>query len=127
MTSHRSGSLEHVNVTVADPRVIAARLCRLFGWRIRWQGAAMNGGYTVHVGNDTSYVAVYAPAGPLPSRAANGRLNHIGVVVDDLAAAEAAVKAEGYTPYNHGDYEPGRRFYFDDDDGIEFEVVSYAR
>ncbi|MEM7190453.1 MAG: VOC family protein, partial [Pseudomonadota bacterium] len=24
------------------------------------------------------------------------------------------------------DYEPGRRFYFADHDGIEFEVVSYA-
>jgi glyoxylase I family protein len=23
------------------------------------------------------------------------------------------------------DYEPGRRFYYNDEDGIEFEVVSY--
>ena len=28
-------------------------------------------------------------------------------------------------PFNHDDYEPGRRFYFFDWDGIEFEVVSY--
>ena len=27
--------------------------------------------------------------------------------------------------FNHSDYAPGRRFYFFDPDGIEFEVVSY--
>ncbi|MGJ8556368.1 MAG: VOC family protein, partial [Sulfitobacter geojensis] len=26
---------------------------------------------------------------------------------------------------NHADYEPGRRFYFHDTDGVEFEVVQY--
>ncbi|MEZ5340555.1 MAG: hypothetical protein R2706_03650 [Acidimicrobiales bacterium] len=39
---------------------------------------------------------------------------------------EARVIAAGFEPYNHGDYEPGRRFYFDDADAIEFEVVSYT-
>jgi glyoxylase I family protein len=53
-------------------------------------------------------------------------LNHIGVEVDDLDATEARVIAAGLTPFNHGDYEPGRRFYFFDPDGIEYEVVSYA-
>jgi len=36
------------------------------------------------------------------------------------------VIAAGLTPFSHGDYEPGRRFYFFDWDGIEFEIVSYA-
>ena len=47
-------------------------------------------------------------------------------LVDDLDAVEAKVKAMGYEPCNHADYDPGRRFYFDDEDGIEFEVVSYG-
>ncbi len=34
--------------------------------------------------------------------------------------------AHGLQPLGHDDYEPGRRFYFFDWDGIEFEVVSYA-
>ena len=34
--------------------------------------------------------------------------------------------AAGLTPFSHGDYAPGRRFYFFDWDGIEFEIVSYA-
>lgn len=124
------GRLEHVNVTVSDARATADRLCDLFGWHIRWEGASKNSGHTVHVGNDADYVAVYtAPggqeAGP-SSYNQTGGLNHIGVVVDDLDAAEERVKALGYTPHSHADYEPGRRFYFHDTDGIEFEVVSYA-
>lgn len=121
--------LEHVNVTVTDPKRTAAMLCDLFGWHIRWEGAAINGGYSVHVGDKNGYLAVYSMGGD--RKAANsyttvGSLNHIGVVVDDIEATEARVKALGFTPHNHADYEPGRRFYFDDADGIEFEVVSYA-
>ena len=33
--------------------------------------------------------------------------------------------AAGLEPFNHDDYEPGRRFYFFDWDGIEFELVNY--
>ena len=121
-----TGTLEHVNVTVSDPHRTADLLCRLFGWHRRWEGPAKLGGFTVHVGTDDSYVAVYSyPPGSAPALD-SGRLNHIGVVVDDLEAAERSVKEAGYQPYNHGAYEPGRRFYFDDHDGIEFEVVSYA-
>ncbi len=59
------------------------------------------------------------------SYTAPGALNHVGVVVEDLEATEARVVAAGFKPHSHADYEPGRRFYFDDADGIEFEVVSY--
>jgi catechol 2,3-dioxygenase-like lactoylglutathione lyase family enzyme len=52
-------------------------------------------------------------------------LNHIGVEVDDLAAVEAKVAAAGLKPLGHDGYDLGRRFYFLDPDGIEYEVVSY--
>ena len=120
------GTLEHVNVTVADPQRTAQMLCDLFGWHIRWQGPARAGGFTVHVGANDTYLAVYAWPPQTAPALDSGRLNHIGVLVDDLDATEAKVIAAGYTPHNHGDYEPGRRFYFDDENGIEFEVVSYA-
>ena len=120
------GSLEHVNVTVSDPRQTAGLLCTLFGWRVRWQGPAKAGGHTVHVGTDDSYVAVYGYAPGEAPALDGGRLNHIGVVVEDLDAVEARVRDAGHEPHSHGDYEPGRRFYFNDADGIEFEVVSYA-
>ncbi len=123
-------ALEHVNLTVSDPDATAKWLCEVFGWKIRWQGPALAGGRTIHVGTDDDYLAIYAPASPAAGGPSSydvvGGLNHVGVVVDDLDAAEARVRAAGFTPHNHADYEPGRRFYFDDADGIEFEVVSYA-
>jgi catechol 2,3-dioxygenase-like lactoylglutathione lyase family enzyme len=119
--------IEHVNVTVSDPDRTAAMVQALFGWKIRWQGAAMNGGRTIHVGSDEAYLALYAPRGAAPAEFPKGRpLNHIGVEVDDLNETEARVVAAGLTPFSHGDYEPGRRFYFLDPDGIEYEIVSYA-
>ena len=126
--------LEHVNITVSDPQKTAKMLIDLFGWHIRWEGAAMAGaGYTVHVGTNDSYVAVYSGSDPeqtVPKADASyqtrGGLNHIGVVVNDLDAVEGKVRALGLTPHSHADYEPGKRFYFHDPDGVEIEVVSYA-
>ena len=121
--------LEHVNITVADAEASAALFGRLFGWRVRWAGPAMNGGRTVHVGTDRHYVAFYTPADPAaaPGWPKGMPLNHVAIEVDDLDAIEAKVVAEGLEPFAHGDYEPGRRFYFFDPNGIEFEVVSYAQ
>lgn len=122
-------TLEHVNVTVSDPVKTAERLCDLFGWHIRWQGDAIHEGHSVHVGSDDNYVAVYRHGtrldGNVDSYTTRGGLNHIGIVVDDLDAVEAKVLEAGYETHSHADYEPGRRFYFRDDDNIEFEVVSY--
>lgn len=123
-------TLEHVNLTVRDAKATGARLASLFDWKIRWEGASIHGGYTVHIGGETSYLALYSPPSA-PAKATesyftiNG-LNHIGVTVDDLDGAEARVKAAGYKPSSHSDYEPGKRFYFDDEDGVEYEVVSYT-
>lgn len=122
--------LEHVNVTVRDAAAFAAMLEALFGWKIRWQGDAIAGGRSVHVGTAEDYVAIYQPdrqvAPKEESYFVTGGLNHIGVVVDDLDATEARVRDAGYAPHSHADYEPGRRFYFDAADGIEIEVVSYG-
>ena len=41
--------LEHVNITVSDPQRAAALMDQLFGWKIRWEGASINGGYSIHV------------------------------------------------------------------------------
>lgn len=53
-------------------------------------------------------------------------MNHIGIAVDDLAAAEGIVTKAGLEPFNHSRYNPGpRSFYFFDWDRIEWEIVSY--
>lgn len=122
--------LEHVNLTVRDPKTTAAILCELFDWQVRWEGESIYDGYTVHVGDTESYLALYAP--PIDIQNAetsyyrNGGLNHIGIVVADLGMVEARVKAAGYEPKSHADYEPGKRFYFDGPEDIEYEVISYA-
>jgi catechol 2,3-dioxygenase-like lactoylglutathione lyase family enzyme len=124
-----SPRIEHVNITVADPARTSNLMEALFGWHVRWSGPAQNGGHTIHVGSDDHYVALYTGGDPARSAGvfAKGRpLNHIGVEVDDLDATEARVIAAGLRPFSHADYEPGRRFYFLDPDGIEFEVVSYS-
>jgi catechol 2,3-dioxygenase-like lactoylglutathione lyase family enzyme len=120
------GSLEHVNITVSDPERSSTLLQRLCGWHERWRGPSQLGGWTIHVGNEAEYLAVYTHDSPVPRFAKGQPLNHVGLVVDDLDAAEAVVKEAGLIPFSHADYEPGRRFYFFDWDGIEFEVVSYA-
>ena len=94
------------------------------------KGPGIDDGYTVHVGTDSDYLAVYSNGSPVASGiskyAQKGGLNHVGVVVDDLAATERRVLEAGYKTHSHADYEPGHRFYFAGPDGIEFEVVSYA-
>ncbi len=131
MAGVKPASLEHVNITVSQPERTAEMLCNLFGWRIRWKGPSKSGGRTIHVGVDDAYLALYTPTTELGSAESHyevpGGLNHIGVVVSDLDATELLVLAAGYETLSHSDYEPGRRFYFCDSDGIEFEVVSYAR
>ncbi len=122
--------LEHINLTVRDIDKSAATICELFGWHIRWKGDAIDGGKSIHVGSQDCYLALYCPS-TTPSSAVDtyhmqGGLNHIAIVVDDLDDVEARVKAAGFQPHSHANYEPGRRFYYRDADNVEFEIVSYV-
>ncbi|RBP52811.1 VOC family protein [Arenicella xantha] len=122
--------LEHTNLTVSNPDQFAELLCRVLGWRIRWSGPALNDGYTVHVGGDQSYLALYAPVDPTDnpnSQRNTGNLNHLGIVVNDLDAIEVKIRAAGLIPFNYRDYEPGRRFYVKTTDDIELELISYNK
>lgn len=140
----QAASLEHANITVTNPDAIADALCQLFNWHIRWRGPAKDDGYTVHVGSDTAYLALYKPKqfssnhynqnGLASNSSAENtfdhttvaHVNHLGIVVDNLDEVEKKVFALGFNTYNHGDYEPGRRFYFMLGEGLEAEVVSYT-
>jgi catechol 2,3-dioxygenase-like lactoylglutathione lyase family enzyme len=121
--------LEHVNVTVADPDRTAQSMCDLFGWKVRWAGPGMETGRSVHVGDEASYLALFSYGKPEDGRQESyrtkGGLNHIAVVVDDFEDTRARVMAAGFVPGEVHDYEPGRRFYFREANGIEIEVVSY--
>ncbi len=124
--------LEHINFTVRDAQATAEELCSLFDWKVRWHGDGLDGqGTTYHVGSEDTYLAVYAPTEEASASDADNYttqkgLNHIGLVVPDIDAMERRVKDAGYEPGPQWDYEPGRRFYFFNRDGIEIEIVSYA-
>ena len=123
--------LEHINMTVSDPDKTAEMLADLFGWKIRWSGDSLNNGRSVHVGNEDDYVALYSAGTPRTlddneNYRLAGAVNHLGILVDDLAAAEKRILEYGIKTHSHQTYEPGSRFYFHDHDGIEYEVLSYA-
>lgn len=124
-----TAQLEHVNYTVKDTRTTADWMARVFGWKVRWEGDSIANGYTMHVGTADQYVALYSPTqanAPFDDNyQTTGGLNHIAVAVQDIDATEQRVMDAGFKPVNHADYEPGRRFYFHDQDGIEYEVVQY--
>jgi len=121
--------LEHANLTVTNPNATAAVLIDIFDWKVRWSGESMDQGYTVHVGNDDQYLALYTSPEIRHDNDNDHKnilnLNHLGVIVDDINQVEAKVIALGLTPHSHADYEPGKRFYFDTEDNLEIEVVSY--
>ncbi len=119
------GKLEHVNISVTDPERSAALLQSLLGWKERWRGDSMMGGHTIHVGDSHDYIALYTNTNVKGEYSKGHPLNHVAFTVDDLDAAEKIVVDAGLEPFGHDDYEPGKRFYFFDWDGIEFEVVNY--
>ena len=119
------GNLEHANISVTDPDRSSALLIDMLGWHERWKGPSQGAGRTTHVGTKDVYVALYTGSHVTGHYEKGAPLNHLAFVVDDLDAAEDVVRSHGLEPFGHDDYEPGRRFYFFDWDGIEFEVVTY--
>lgn len=121
--------LEHANINVSDPLATATWLSEIFGWSIRWQGSSLETGFSVHVGTETGYVALlaYGQQSKLNQdrHTTIGATNHIGIFVDDIDEAERRVISAGFEPRAHQDYAPGRRFYFFDNDGLEWEVASH--
>lgn len=69
--------LEHVNISVTDADRTATLLEKLTGWHRRWEGPAMNGGHTIHIGNQTAYLAIYSNPSVRGRFAKGTPLNHI--------------------------------------------------
>jgi len=99
----------------------------LFGFDVRWRGKTSRGTDAAHVGTDRHYIALFGAdqAGRCRQDYAEVGINHFGFVVEDLEAAKSRLKALGVEPHSEQDYEPGRRLYFVDPDGIEVELVEY--
>lgn len=119
--------IEHVNLTVSDLERAIAFYRDLFGYSVRWKGKCHSGQPAAHVGDERCYLALFeAPSeGRAPHDYDDVGLNHVAFVVEDFEAVKQRLKGLGVDTHLEADYEPGRRFYFFDPDGIEVEIVTY--
>jgi len=117
--------LEHVNFTVSDLDRSIDFYTRLFGFKVRWKGTVEDGRLAAHVGDDRQYLALFEAASPgeVENDMTEVGLNHFGFVVDNLDEMKSRLAELGVSPRAEHDYEPSRRLYFFDADGIEVELV----
>ena len=119
--------LEHVNLTVSNLERSVDFYRQLLDFQVRWEGTIDSGQPAAHVGDDRCYLALFEATKPGHVGQDYGAvgLNHFGVVVDNLDECRQRLAELGVTPTAEADYEPGRRLYFLDPDGIEVELVEY--
>ncbi len=122
-------SVEHANLTVSDLDATLAFLKVICpSWRIRGGGPRTDpDGRWMHVGDDYSYVALEAtdPCQPPRKPYRSVGFNHIGLIVSDLQATMARVRAAGLRVVAGADQPHRRNVYVYDPDGLEWELVEY--
>ena len=124
--------IEHLNLSVSDLEASLAFYGELLGWGVRWRGQAQGAAGPVeaaHLGDEACYLALFqaeaaADEGP-DSRYSQPGVNHVGFVVDDLDQTLARLSKLGPKVHFQPEYDPGRRAYFFDADGIEVELIEY--
>ena len=125
--------LEHANLSVSNLERSIDFYRKLFGWSVRWRGEIFieeRETQAAHVGDDRTYLSLFeagepAPTYPVRTSYAPPGVNHIGFVVEDLDAMLERLASLEIELHLIGDYDPGRRAYFYDPDGIEIEIVEY--
>jgi catechol 2,3-dioxygenase-like lactoylglutathione lyase family enzyme len=120
--------LEHANISVGNIDEAIRFITTAFPeFAIRGRGE-VDGRPWVHVGTESSYLALneYDGEAPAANGFGSGPLNHLGFVIDDAAALAERMQAAGY---REGFVTPPHRYrirkYFLDSDGIEWEFVQY--
>ena len=120
--------LEHANVTVKDLDRSIDFYRELLDFEVRWRGTVSSGAPAAHVGGDHFYLALFEATrdGEFDRDYDSPGLNHVGFVVDDLDDKRGRLAKWGIDTHLEGDYEPGRRLYFYDPNGLEVELVEYS-
>ena len=124
--------LEHANITVQDIDAATAYYRRLFDFQVLWEGTASGAQgpiRAVHLGNEDTYLSLFEAEKPNAGKADYGvpGVNHIGFQVESLAPYRARLAELGTEIHFEPEYDPGRRIYFFDPDGVEIELVEYDR
>lgn len=119
--------LEHANVTVRDLDAVVAFLqTALPHYRVRGRGESDR--RWLHLGDDTTYVALEEASQNAGGREpyADPGVNHLGFVVDDVAAVRERLLAAGFREGIRTDpHQHRKRIYFHDADDNEYEFVEY--
>lgn len=124
--------MEHINLHVVNVDALAGFIQTAFpGFRVRHDSGAADPQRWLHVGDNTTYLAIYQATSPAaqPWQPYSGRpgLNHIGFVVDDVASLRQRMLDAGYQETTVPNEHPARkRVYFNDPDGNDWEFIEYA-
>ena len=123
--------LEHANLIVSDVDGMIRFLQTAFpDFVVRWEWTAEDGGRSVHVGTQDTYLALNEASRERAAKwvpySGEPGTNHLGYEVDDVDTLRERMIAAGYrdstVPNNH----PHRkRVYFYDDEGNDWEFVQY--
>ena len=123
--------LEHANLHVSDiDGMLQFIRTALPEFGIRHDSGIADPERWVHVGDDSSYLALYQsskarPRAPDPY-SGEPQLNHLGFVVADVEALRQRLLAKGYRETTIPNRHPARkRLYFRDTEGNEWEFVEY--
>ncbi|PQJ89929.1 VOC family protein [Aliivibrio sifiae] len=123
---------EHANITVPNiDAALAFLLNAAPDFRIKADQTPENSYRWVHVGNESCYFALQEPNDPLTAKDTrrpyqNISINHIGMIVDDLDNIQLKLLALGYEQNGNITQEKhGRRIYFYDKSGFEWELIEY--
>ena len=131
MNPHR---LEHLNVSLTDlDRATRALQAIVPNWSVRgagrWDDAAGRSLEWRHVGDDFQYVSLYEtpPGDTLRASGAGSALNHFALVVDDLDAALARLRAQGVALDHIGGSTEHRRsaYVIIEPERLQIELVAY--
>jgi len=123
--------LEHANFHVRNLDAAVRFLRTAFPeFRIRGEGWKTPEERWVHIGTDTTYLALSEASRPAPEPwvpyAGKPGLNHLGYEVDDVAALRERLLAAGYEESTVPNEHPHRRrVYFHDAEGNDWEFVEY--
>lgn len=123
---------EHANITVPNiDAALAFLLNAAPDFQIKTDQTHQDSYRWVHIGNESCYFALQEPHSPSVSKDTrkpyqNIAVNHIGMIVDDLDNIKLNLLALGYE--QNGDVtqeKHGRRLYFYDKAGFEWELIEY--
>ena len=123
--------LEHANLSVRDVEAMIRFLMTAFSeFRIRNEGTNRDGTRWVHVGTDSTYIALNQAKAdserPWMPYSGEPGVNHLAYEVDDVESLRVRLRAAGYRDSTVPNAHPYRkRVYFYGPDGNDWEFVQY--